>query len=87
MALHRLGILLFLSVTGTLLLYGSNVLLGSILYGGIGNLHISVQSIPILQEYPVPISIGGFLIQYIVLRIGSKNHQWKLERDTPVKWG
>ena len=71
LALHRLGILLFLSVTGTLLLYGSNVLLGSILYGGIGNLHISVQSIPILQEYPVPISIGGFLIQYIVLRIGS----------------
>lgn len=60
LALHRLGILLFLSVTGTLLLYGSNVLLGSILYGGIGNLHISVQSIPILQEYPVPISIGGF---------------------------
>lgn len=71
LALHRLGILLFLSVTGTLLLYGSNVLLGTILYGGIGNLRISVQSIPILQEYPVPISIGGFLIQYIVLRIGS----------------
>ena len=71
LALHRLGILLLLSVMGTLLLYGSNVLLGTILYGGIGNLRISVQSIPILQEYPVPISIGGFLIQYIVLRIGS----------------
>ena len=71
LALHRLGILLLLSATGTLLLYGSNAVLGTILYGGIGNLHISVQSIPILQEYPVPISTGGFLIQYIVFRIGS----------------
>ena len=71
LALHRLGILLLLSAMGTLLLYGSNVVLGTILYGGIGNLHISVQSIPILQEYPVPISTGGFLIQYTVFRIGS----------------
>ena len=55
LALHRLGILLLLSAMGTLLLYGSNAVLGTILYGGIGNLHISVQSIPILQEYPVPI--------------------------------
>ena len=71
LALHRLGILLLLSAMGTLLLYGSNAVLGTILYGGIGNLHISVQSIPILQEYPVPISTGGFLIQYTVFRIGS----------------
>ena len=71
LALHRLGILLLLSAMGTLLLYGSNAVLGTILYGGIGNLHISVQSIPILQEYPVPISTGGFLIQYAVFRIGS----------------
>ena len=71
LALHRLGILLLLSAMGTLLLYGSNAVLGTILYGGIGNLHISVQSIPILQEYPVPISTGGFLIQYTVFRIGA----------------
>ena len=69
LALHRLGILFCISFVGTLLLYGSNILIGTILYGGIGTLNISVQSIPMLQEFPVLVSQGGFLIRYCSFRI------------------
>lgn len=69
LALHRLGILFCISFVGTLLLYGSNILMGTILYGGIGNLHIGVQSVPMLQEFPVLVSQGGFLIRYCAFRI------------------
>lgn len=69
LALHRLGILFCISFVGTLLLYGSNILIGIILYGGIGTLNISVQSTPMLQEFPVLVSQGGFLIRYFAFRI------------------
>ena len=71
LALHRTSILFATSVIGVLLLYGTNLLLGFTLYGGIEDLDRAAQSVEILGKLPLDCSIANFLLRYFCLRIGA----------------
>lgn len=71
LGLHRLGILLGVSCVSVILLYGSNLLSGFFLYGGLHDLHRSIQSVPMFGNLPKAIEIGTFLLQYFLFRIAA----------------
>lgn len=71
LGLQRLGILFGISCVSVLLLYGSNLLAGFSVYGGIHDLHRSLQSVPMFGNLPKAIGIGTFLLQYFLFRIAA----------------
>ena len=71
LALKRTGILFFISVCGVLLLYGTNLMIGFSVYGGYDSLNRSVQSVELLGGLPQLSTIGQFLFQWFLLRIGA----------------
>lgn len=71
LALRRTGILLGVSVIGVLLLYGSNLLLGFSVYGGVDDLGRAAQSVELLGKMPVVCSVGQFLLMYLLFKIGA----------------
>lgn len=71
LALRRTGILLGVSVIGVLLLYGSNLLLGFSVYGGMDDLGRAAQSVELLGKMPVVCSVGQFLLMYLLFKIGA----------------
>ena len=71
LALHRTSILFMTSVISVLLLYGTNLLFGFFLYGGIGDLDRAAQSVEILGKLPLACTVASFLFRYFVLRIGA----------------
>lgn len=71
LALRRMGILFGVSAASVLLLYGTNLVLGFSLYGGLDDLGRAAQSVETLGKLPVLCTVGQFLIQYILLRIAS----------------
>lgn len=71
LALHRTSILLAASAIGVLLLYGTNLLIGFSLYGGIEDLDRAAQSVEILGKLPLACTVASFLFRYFVLRIGA----------------
>ena len=71
LALWRTGILLGISAVSVLLLYGTNLILGFSLYGGLDDLGRAAQSVEALGKLPVLCTVGQFLIQYILLRIAA----------------
>ena len=71
LGVHRLGILLALSCASVLLLYGSTLLAGFCLYGGLHDLHRPIQSISIFGNLPIPGEIGPFLLQYLCFRMAA----------------
>ena len=71
LAVHRLAILLGVSACGTLLLYGTNLVIGFSLYGGIHDLGRALQSVELLGRLPVLGTVGSFLIRYFLLRIAA----------------
>lgn len=71
LALKRMAILLCTSVFGVLLLYGTNLIVGFSIYGGYDSLNRSVQSVELLGGLPQISTIGPFLFQWFLLRIGA----------------
>lgn len=71
LAVHRTAILFFTSVFGVLLLYGTNLAIGFTIYGGLNDLGRSVQSVGTLGGLPIVCTVGGFLLQYFLLRIAA----------------
>ena len=71
LALQRTGILLGISVIGVMLLYGSNLLLGFSIYGGMDDLDRAAQSVEFLGKMPVVCSVGQFLLMYLFFKVGA----------------
>ena len=69
LALRRAGILFGISAVSVLLFYGTNLLLGFSLYGGLEDLGRAAQSVEVLGKLPLPCTVGQFLTQYMLLRI------------------
>lgn len=68
LAVHRMSILFGVSVFGVLLFYGTNLMIGFSLYGGINDLGRALQSMELLGKLPVLSTVGSFLIRYFLLR-------------------
>ena len=71
LALYRTSILFMTSVISVLLLYGTNLLIGFSLYGGIEDLDRAAQSVEILGKLPLDCNVASFLFRYFILRIGA----------------
>ena len=71
LAVHRTAILLGVSACGVLLLYGTNLVIGFSLYGGIRDLGRALQSVELLGRLPVLGTVGSFLVRYFLLRIAA----------------
>lgn len=71
LAFQRAGILLGVSVIGVVLLYGSNLLLGFSVYGGMDDLGRASQSVELLGKMPVCCTVGEFLLLYLLFKIGA----------------
>lgn len=71
LALRRLGILLGISAASVLLLYGTNLVLGFTMYGGMEDLGRAAQSVEALGKLPLLCTVGQFLIQYMLLRVAA----------------
>ena len=71
LALHRMAILFGVSVCGVLLLYGTNLIIGFSIYGGINDLGRVLQSVELLGRLPILDTVGSFLIRYFLLRIAA----------------
>ena len=71
LALQRVGILLGVSVIGVVLLYGTNLLMGFSVYGGMDDLGRAAQSVELLGKMPVCCTVGEFLLLYLLFKIGA----------------
>lgn len=71
LALQRTVILFGVSAASVLLLYGTNLVLGFSLYGGLNDLGRAAQSVETLAKLPVVCTVGQFLCQYLLLRIAA----------------
>lgn len=71
LALQRVGILLGVSVIGTLVLCGSNLLIGFSIYGGLNDLDRAVQSVELLGKMPLCYTVGQFLLRYLLFKVGA----------------
>ena len=71
LALQRAGILLGVSVIGVVLLYGSNLLIGFSVYGGVDDLGRAAQSVELLGKMPMCCTVGEFLLLYLLFKIGA----------------
>lgn len=69
LALKRAGILLGISLAGTLALYGSNLLIGFWIYGGMDDLGRAAQSVELLGKMPLCCTVGQFLLQYLLFKV------------------
>lgn len=68
LACRRGMIFLFAALFFFLLLYGSTLLMDYICYG-IPELSVPAQSMPELARLPVVMSLGGFLVQYLIVKV------------------
>ena len=71
LAVRRTLILFGASVCGVVLLYGTNLILGFSLYGGLDDLGLSVQSVETLGRLTMLTTVDGFLARFFLLRIAA----------------
>lgn len=71
LAMNRTIILSGASIVFVLLLYGTNLAIGFLTYGGFDDLGRAVQSVETLGKFPMLCSIGEFLIFYCLFRIAT----------------
>ena len=71
LAVRRTLILFGASVCGVVLLYGTNLIIGFSIYGGVDDLGRSVQSVETLGRLPMLATVGGFLVRFFLLRIAA----------------
>lgn len=68
LAVRRIGILLAGSVIGTAAVLGPKILLSAWLYGGLDEWGRLLQSIPVFQNAPLPLTIGQFWMLYLAVK-------------------
>ncbi|MDF2539295.1 MAG: hypothetical protein K0S76_2316 [Herbinix sp.] len=68
LAFQRSGVIILVAFASAFLFYGCNLLIGLILYGGTSDFGRMLQSIPTFQNNPYPVTIGGFVLQFIMLK-------------------
>lgn len=68
LAAIRILILAITAVGATVLLYGSNLISGLCLYGGMSDFGRSIQSISMFQTIPLKLSVGQYIAQYLFFR-------------------
>ena len=71
LAVRRTLILFGASVSGVVLLYGTNLTLAFSIYGGIDNLGRAVQSVETLGRLTMLTTVGGFLVRFFLLRVAA----------------
>lgn len=71
LAIRRTLILLGASVCGVVVLYGTNLVIGLSLYGGVNDLSRAVQSVETLGRLTMLTTVGGFLVRFFLLRIAA----------------
>lgn len=65
----RVGILFLSSLLVTILLYGSNLFICNMVYGGLGDLSRPIQSVVIFGKFTSVLSVGETLLHYLFFRI------------------
>lgn len=68
LAVKRTTILFFVAAAFVVILYGTDLILGFSVYGGIRDLGRAVQSVETLGRLPILTTVGGFLVRYFILR-------------------
>lgn len=68
LAVKRVGILFAAAWLGSLVLIGSKVLLCGWFYHGLGEWDRVLQSIPMFQNVPIPLTIGQFWLLYLSVK-------------------
>lgn len=68
LACMRIGILFAAAWVGTLLIVGSKILLCGWTFHGLGEWGRSLQSIPMFQNVPTPMTIGQFWLLYLTVK-------------------
>lgn len=67
LALHRIEVLAGGTVTFTILVYASLFLCSFAIYGGVGDLGNSIQSVEMFQTFTFPMTILQYMVYYVVL--------------------
>lgn len=68
MACKRIGLLFAAAWIGTVLIVGSKILLCGWVFHGLGEWNRILQSIPMFQNVPTPMTIGQFWLLYIAVK-------------------
>lgn len=68
LALRRIGILLAASWIATVVLVGMRILLCGWAYHGLGEWGRALQSIPMFQNVPTPLTVGQFWLVYLAVK-------------------
>lgn len=68
LALRRIGILFAASWLGTVAILGSKILLCGGLFHGLGEWGRTLQSIPMFQNVPTPMTVGEFWLLYLAVK-------------------
>ncbi|WP_343250385.1 hypothetical protein [Diplocloster hominis] len=69
LAAARAGILFWVSAGASVLLYGSDLYVGIAVYGGEIGLDRAAQSVELLGRLPQACTLGGFLVQFFMMRV------------------
>lgn len=69
LVVRRIGVLLAASAAATVLLVGVKILLCGWAYHGLGEWDRALQSIPMFQNVPIPLTVGQFWLVYLVVKI------------------
>lgn len=71
LSMNRVWILLLTASAFTIILYISNIVTLIFIYGGIGDLSRSAQSLMLFEKLPLKLNIGEIITHFIILRIVS----------------
>ena len=66
---NRIGTLFLYSLAVTILLYGTNLMISSFVYGGLGDFSRPIQSIADFGKFPAVLSVGAALTEYLLFRM------------------
>lgn len=66
---NRIGTLFLSSLAVTILLYGTNLMICSFVYGGLGDFGRPIQSIVDFGKFPAALSVGAALTEYLLFRM------------------
>lgn len=68
LAARRAGLLLAATWVGTWVILGSKILLSAWVFHGLGEFDRTIQSIPMFQNVPTPMTIGQFWLLYLTVK-------------------
>lgn len=65
--IRRAGVVMLVSFFGSFILYGSNLVISTMVYGSVDYGRI-MQSNPVFQNYPLPFTTGELIFQYMAIK-------------------